>query len=396
MLEESSYKLVSPSWNQAEYDAVKRCAESKKTSMGEKVFLFEKQFADYLGVKHAVMVNSGSSANLLMIAATFFTQPEPLLRRGDEIIVSAISWSTTYAPLQQYGLHLKFVDIDRNTLNYDLDSLEKAVSADTRALMAVNLLGNPNNFDEIKRIIGEKNIILLEDNCESLGAEFRGKQAGTFGLMGTYSFFFSHHICTMEGGMIVTDDDHLHDLLVCLRAHGWTRNLAARNTLCEKSDNPFHESFRFLLPGYNVRPLEMEGAAGIEQLKKFPAFLEARRKNAAYFLELFHEDPDFITQQPIGNPSWFGFSLVIRPGSTISRDEAIAALMANGVECRQIVTGNFADKEVMRYFDHEIYGHLNNAAYVDANGFFLGNDHADHSKHLDLVRKILSGLKRRH
>lgn len=386
------YNLASTTWNNAEIDAAAALAQAQTTSMGEAVFAFEKEFAAFVGAKHAVMVNSGSSANLLMTAALFFTRPEPRLKAHDEIVVPAISWPTTYYPLQQYGLRLKFVDVDMHTLNYDLEALAAAVSDKTRAIMVVNLLGNPNDFDAINAIIGNRDIILLEDNCESLGATYNGRFTGSIGLMGTYSFFFSHHISTMEGGMIVTNDDHLHDLLLCLRAHGWTRNLQKENTLCVKSDNPFEESFRFLLPGYNVRPLEMEGAIGREQLKKLPGFLAARRKNAEQFLKLFADDPHFMVQQGIGSPSWFGFSLVIRPGSPLKRNEVAAALLDNGVECRQIVSGNFAAKDVMRYFDYSVSGSLANAEYVDANGLFIGNDHVDHAEDLNRVRTILSSL----
>ncbi|WP_291441342.1 aminotransferase class I/II-fold pyridoxal phosphate-dependent enzyme [Desulfovibrio sp.] len=386
------YSLASTTWGMAEIEAVTELARAQTTSMGGAVFSFEKEFATFVGAKHAVMVNSGSSANLLMTAALFFTQPEPRLKTGDEIVVPAISWPTTYYPLQQYGLRLKFVDVDLHTLNYDLEALETAVSHKTRAIMAVNLLGNPNNFDVISDIIGNRDIILLEDNCESLGATFGGRYAGSIGLMGTYSFFFSHHISTMEGGMIVTNDDHLHDLLLCLRAHGWTRNLQKENTLCVKSENPFEESFRFLLPGYNVRPLEMEGAIGREQLKKLPGFLAARRKNAKHFLSLFSDNPHFMVQQGIGAPSWFGFSLVLRPGSPLKRNQVAATLLGNKVECRQIVSGNFAAKDVMRYFDYSISGTLANAEYVDANGLFIGNDHVDHAEDLNRVHSILLSL----
>src|SRR3989338_9808465 len=177
-------------------------------------------------------------------------------------------------PLYRYGLRLKFVDIDSETLNIDLKKLEEAVTDKTRMIFAVNLLGNPNDFDEIRRIIGSRDILLLEDNCESLGAEFEGRQAGTFGLMGSYSSFFSHHMSTMEGGMIVTDDEELYHILLSLRSHGWTRHLPVENKLCKKNEDDFYESFRFILPGYNVRPIEMMGAIGIEQLKKLDSFIQ--------------------------------------------------------------------------------------------------------------------------
>ena len=264
------FPLATSSWDDAEQAALQRVIASDRYSMGPEVAAFEADFARFTGSRYAVMVNSGSSANLAMVAALRYTQnPDLRLMPGDEVIVPAVSWSTTYFPLHQYGLHLKFVDIDAHTLNYDLTALESAISDRTRAIMAVNLLGNPNDFDAIRALIGPRRITLLEDNCESMGATFAGRQTGTFGVMGTFSCFFSHHISTMEGGLVVTDDEELYHILLALRAHGWTRNLPKFNRLTGvKSDDPFEESFRFVLPGYNLRPLEMSGALGVEQMKK--------------------------------------------------------------------------------------------------------------------------------
>lgn len=288
-----NYPLASSTWDQAELNAIQSVIDSNMYTMGKQVAEYEKRFAEYFGSQYAVMVSSGSTANLIMIAALFYTQNEQLkLKRGDEVIVPAVSWSTTYYPLYQYGLKLKFVDIDRDTLNMDLQQLESAITDKTRAILTVNLLGNPNDFNKINAMIAGKNIVLLEDNCESMGATINGKQAGTFGIMGTYSSFFSHHIATMEGGCVVTDDEELYHILLCLRAHGWTRNLPKFNKVTgEKSDDPFEEAFKFVLPGYNVRPLEMSGAIGIEQLKKLPSFIQNRIDNGNYFAELFHNHP---------------------------------------------------------------------------------------------------------
>jgi CDP-4-dehydro-6-deoxyglucose reductase, E1 len=303
-------------------------------TMGKEVAQFEADFAKYIGSRHALMVSSGSTANLVMVAALFYTKDNPL-QRGDEVIVPAVSWSTTYYPLHQYGLKLKFVDIDLETLNYDLDQLQDAVTDRTKLIMAVNLLGNPNDFDRISQIIAGRNIRLIEDNCESLGASFQGKMAGTFGVMGTFSSFFSHHISTMEGGVVVTDDEELYHILLCLRAHGWTRNLPKFNHVCgEKSDDPFKEAFRFVLPGYNVRPLELSGAIGIEQIKKLPAMIEARQANGRLLQQALGEHSNILIQREIGSSSWFGFSLVIRPGVRLTRNELINKLNAAGFECR--------------------------------------------------------------
>lgn len=384
------FPLAASSWGKEELDAMQRVIASGMFTMGENVLTFERDFAQYIGSKHCVMVNSGSSANLLMVAALFYTQnPKLKLKRGDEIIVPAVSWSTTYYPLYQYGLKIKFVDIDLHTLNYDLDQLEKAATDQTRAIMAVNLLGNPNDFARIQQIVANRNIVLIEDNCESMGATFQGKQAGTFGVMGTFSSFFSHHISTMEGGMIVTDDEEIYQILLSLRAHGWTRNLPKQNLVCsDKSDDPFEESFRFVLPGYNVRPLEMEGAIGIEQVKRLPSLIEERRKNGKLLQAALSNHPDIIIQKEIGESSWFGFSLVIRPNSQLTRKELIDKLNALGFECRPIVTGNFAKNEVVKYFDSEVHGTLKNAEHIDQNGLFIGNHHFPLPEAINALQKI--------
>lgn len=384
------FPLATSSWEKEELDAMQRVIASGMFTMGAQVQAFERDFAQYVGSKHCVMVNSGSSANLLIVAALFYTKNSALkLKRGDEIIVPAVSWSTTYYPLYQYGLKIKFVDIDMHTLNYDLDQLAEAVTDKTRAIMAVNLLGNPNDFGRIKQIINGRDIVLVEDNCESMGATYDGKHAGTFGVMGSFSSFFSHHISTMEGGMIVTDDEELYQILLSLRAHGWTRNLPKQNLVCEdKSDDPFEESFRFVLPGYNVRPLEMEGALGVEQVKRLPKMIEERRKNGALLQAAMNDHPEIIIQREIGNASWFGFSLVIRPGSKLTRKELVQKLTDLGFECRPIVAGNFAKNEVVKYFDSEVHGALKNAQHIDQNGLFVGNHHFAIPEAFDALRRL--------
>jgi len=385
----SNYPLATSTWDDKELQAIQSVIDKDIYSMNDSVAQFEQDFAKFINRKYCVMVSSGSAANLIATAALFYTK-NPMLKRGDEVIVPAVSWSTTYFPLQQYGLKLKFVDIDLDTLNYDLEALESAITNNTKMIMVVNLLGNPNDFDIINNLIKDKDIFIFEDNCESMGAEYKGRQTGTFGVMGTFSTFFSHHMATMEGGFVTTDDEELYHVLLSLRAHGWTRNLPQKNHVANKSDDWFEESFRFVLPGYNVRPVEMSGAIGIEQLKKLPLFLKQRRENAKIFVELFKDHPDFIIQQDIDNSSWFGFSLIIKPGSNLKRKNVINKLQENNIDCRPIVTGNFTRNDVMKFFDYEVHNQLINADYLHDNGFFVGNSQINLKKEITILYKIIS------
>ncbi len=375
-MSDQGFPLATSSWDDKEYAAIDRVVKSGMFSMGKEVARFEEEFAAAMGSKHCVMVNSGSSANLIIIAALRYHSTHAL-PAGAEVIVPAVSWSTTYYPLHQYGLRMKFVDIDPETLNYDLDALAGAVGPQTRAIMVVNLLGNPNDFARIEAIIGARDILLIEDNCESLGATFQGRQAGSFGIAGSYSSFFSHHIATMEGGLVVTDDEELHHIMLSLRSHGWTRHLPKFNHVTgEKSDDPFEESFKFVLPGYNLRPLEMSGAIGQEQIAKLPMIISERRRNADRFRALMQGYPEIRIQHEIGQSSWFGFSMVVEPEAGFDRAALIGALTRQGVECRPIVAGNFAKNEVVtRHMEHEIHGVLRHAEEIDANGLFIGNHH---------------------
>lgn len=390
----NSYPLALSSWDQEEIGAIHRVIESSQYSMGPQVFEYEKQFAQHFGSKYCVMTSSGSTANLIMTAALFYRKEKPLMR-GDVVLVPAVSWSTTFFPLVQYGLKLRFVDVDPETLNYDLKSLREALHDRPRLMMVVNLLGNPNDFDAIQEMAKAACTEVIEDNCESMGASFRGKQAGTFGTMGTFSSFFSHHISTMEGGCILTDNEEYHHLLLCLRAHGWTRNLPKQNHITgTKSEDPFEESFKFVLPGYNVRPLEMSGAIGLEQLKKLEHFVQVRRQNAELFVKAFSEHSQLRIQREVGASSWFGFSMIIRESSNWSRKKLTGYLQSRGVECRPIVTGNFAKNPVMNLFEHELQNSLPNAQWLDSNGFFVGNHQIPLGKEIDYLAEVLHDFEK--
>jgi len=383
------YPLASTTWDEKEKNAILEVIKSGMFTMGTKVKEFETNFANYFGSKYAIMVNSGSSANLIAIAALFYRKKN-YLKTGDEVIVPAVSWATTYNPLYQYNLKLKFVDIDLYTLNYDLGSLKEAVTDKTKMVIAVNLLGNPNDFDTIKNIIDDKNIILIEDNCESMGAQFKGKMTGTFGLLGTFSTFFSHHISTMEGGMVITDDEELYHIMLSMRSHGWTRNLPKKNLVTgHKSGDAFEESYKFVLPGYNIRPGELHGAIGQEQLKKLPTLIEIRLKNAEFFQDYFQGHPYILIQKEIGISSWFGFSMILKDEAPWSRKEIIHRLQKNNIDYRPIASGNFLKNPVIKYYNYSVSGEIKNAKIIDQNGFYVGNHHYGLKKEIEFLSDII-------
>ena len=271
-----------------------------------------------------------------------------------------------------------------------MNSLENAITEKTKLIIAVNLLGNPNDFEHIQQIIKDRYIIILEDNCESMGARYRGQYTGTIGVMGTFSLFYSHHISTMEGGMILTDDEELFHILLSLRSHGWVRDLPDSSKIFSKGNDSFKEKFQFVLPGYNLRPLEISGAIGLEQIKKLPEILTQRIQNADYFIKQFENNKQFIIQRETGKSSWFAFSLIIAQESKLIRKDIIHKLSEKGIECRPIVAGNFANNRVTRYFKYKVYDELSNADYIDSHGFYVGNHGHDINEQISYLAEILS------
>jgi len=382
------YELAVSNWGEEEHAAIASVVESGRFTMGPRVAEFEDAFAAYLGCRHGVMVNSGSSANLIAVASLFYKHDRPL-RAGDEVIVPALSWSTTYHPLQQYGLRLKFVDIELDTLNIDCRQLEAALSERTRMILSVSILGNPAALDVLRDFADAHDLYFLEDNCESLDAELNGRKAGSFGDMGTHSFFFSHHIATMEGGMVVTDDTELCHLMRGLRAHGWTRDIPPDSDVYEKRDDDFFEAYRFILPGYNLRPLEMSGAIGLEQLRKLPAMTAARRRNLALFQRLFGGDDRFIIQRENGRNSSFCFPIILNPDHGPDRKRVFAALRDADIGYRIITGGCFPRHDAIRYYDYEIVGGIGNADTAHDFGFFVGNHPFDLTPQIECVHAVL-------
>lgn len=382
------YELAANTWGEEELAALQVVVDSGRFTMGERVREFEAAFASHFGSRYAVMVNSGSSANLIATAALFFRAKRPL-QRGDEVIVPAISWSTTYHPLQQYGLKLRFVDVERRSLNMDVGQLERALTPRTRAIVAVSILGNPAALDTIRRFADAHDLCFIEDNCESMGAELGGRPCGTFGDLGTFSFFFSHHISTIEGGMVVTDSEELCHLLKALRAHGWTRDLPADSQIFARKSTDFYEAYNFILPGYNVRSTEINAAIGLVQLKKLPGFVAQRRKNLALFEQLFSDDDRFIIQQENGKSSSFCFPIVLGERFAASREKVLAALTEADIGHRIITGGNFLRHEVIKYYDYSAVDDLPNANAAHDRGFFTGNHPFDLSEQIQRLHAVL-------
>jgi CDP-6-deoxy-D-xylo-4-hexulose-3-dehydrase len=382
------YELAASSWGEEEVDALHKVIESGFFTMGQHVAAFENEFSAYFGKRYGVMVNSGSSANLIAVASLFYKKHRPL-KPGDEVIVPAISWATTYTPLMQYGLKLKFVDVDLHTLNMACSDLESAITENTRMIVGVSILGNPASLDMMRALADKHQLYFLEDNCESMDANLNGQKTGTFGDLNTFSFFFSHHISTMEGGMILTDDAELYELAVSLRAHGWTRGLPENSILYDKGEDAFAEAYRFILPGYNVRPTELNAAVGREQLKKLPAMTAQRRKNWRYFQQRFQGDDRFIIQQENGESSAFCFTIILNTDLGIDRAKVFAALTKADIGFRMITGGNFLRHDVIKYADYSTHGEIIHANTVHDHGFFVGNHPYDLREQIDTLYRVL-------
>jgi CDP-6-deoxy-D-xylo-4-hexulose-3-dehydrase len=300
-----------------------------------------------------------------------------------------VSWATTYHPLQQYGLRLRFVDVQLETLNMDVSRLEAALTPRTRMLVAVSILGNPAALDVMRAFCDAHDLILFEDNCESMGASLAGRPCGTFGHVNTFSLFYSHQISTMEGGMLLTDDTEIDHLARAIRNHGWTRDVPRGSPLFKSTGDDFAEAYRFIVPGYNVRPLEVCGALGLVQLAKLDDIVEKRRANAALFVRLFDGEPRFIIQREHGRSSWFSFTIVLNPRLDVPRGHVLEALRRARIEFRMVTGGCFLRHDAIRFFDYDTVGPIGNANVVHDRGFFVGNHPRDLTAELLHLQRIL-------
>ncbi len=367
--------LISPSYNEDEVVEAIESLLSTYVTMGKKVYSFEKKFADYLDVKYGTMVNSGSSSNLIALEVL----ANPLLRDGirprDEIITPALTWSTTVFPIIDIHAVPVFVDSDPNTLTIDVEQLESALSEKTKAIMPVHLLGYPCNMDYIMDFAEDNDLFVIEDCCEAHGAEWKKKKVGSFGDLGSYSFFFSHHISTIEGGMVVTDNELYNNMAKSLRAHGWVRERPDQEKHIE--ENPHVDSrFLFVNKGYNLRPTEIQGAFGIHQIGKLEGFLKIRESNVKFWLEELKDITDYIQLPSIDEDirhAWFGFPLKVKENAPFKRKDIVDFLESNNVETRPVMAGNMTKHPAMNLFNWRKVGELEVSTDVMKNAFFFGN-----------------------
>jgi CDP-6-deoxy-D-xylo-4-hexulose-3-dehydrase len=266
-----------------------------------------------------------------------------------------------------------FVDIDRETLNLRPEQLEDAWSPRARAIFVVHLLGNPVAMERVMEFARERRLWVLEDTCESLGSTIDGRRAGAIGHIGTFSFYFSHHITTVEGGMLVTDDARLADLARSMRSHGWTRDMTNKAEL-EAASPWIDPRFLFVHLGYNLRPMEVQAAFGLVQLRRLEEFNEARRRNARRLLSKLRDLDGklrFVAEQEGGRSTWFGFPVMVEEGH--DRRRLSAHLEQHGIETRAIVAGNLAVQPAFRDAPHRTVGTLANATAISQRGLFVGN-----------------------
>jgi len=371
-------RLHEPTFSADEIIAALDVLLSTRVTMGPKVLEFERAFGAMHGFPQNVTSNSGSSANLLAVAALANVAARDGLRPGDEVIVPALSWSTTVWPLIQMNLVPVIVDIDPRTLNIDPGEVERAIGPKTRGLMPVHVYGNPCDLSALEDICRRRGLQMVEDCCEALGARYAGRPVGSFGRAGTFSFYFSHHMTTLEGGITVSGDFELAELMRVLRAHGWVRELQRPAPYLEKSPE-IDPRFLFVNVGYNLRLTELQAAMGVVQLPKLPAFVDARRETTAAWNADFarwREYFDLQQETPGAFSSCFGFPLVVRDGAPFARQEITAFLNKAGIETRSIIAGNIARQPALKLYAHRVAGDLPNATRVMRSGFSFGNHQA--------------------
>jgi CDP-6-deoxy-D-xylo-4-hexulose-3-dehydrase len=369
-------KLAVPSYNADEIINALDSMLSTQVSMGRKVQKFEEEFSNYVGCKHGIMVNSGSSANLIALSVLTNPAMESPIEKDSFIITPSVTWATTVLPIVNVGCKPLFVDVDLDTFCVNPETIKNAIDSNVSCVLPVHLVGNPCDMSEIAKITKTNDLYLVEDCCEALGAKIDGKNVGSFGDIGTYSFFMSHHITTIEGGMLVSNNDSIADMSKMLRAFGWTREAKDK----EEINSKYHEidpRFLFVNLGYNLRPTEIQGAFGLNQIKKLDNLVKIRRENAKYWNDRFskHEKYFILPKRNLNNHAYFGYAITIKENAPFKREELINFLESKKIDTRPIMAGNYVEQPASKLFEWKQSGNLTNSELIMKNSFFIGNHH---------------------
>ena len=350
---------------------------SKRITMSKITSNFEKKFAKSIGSKYAVMVNSGSSANLLAVFAACNPLRKNRFIPGDEAIIPAVLWSTSLWPLVQAGLKPVFVDIDPSTLNADIKLLISKITSRTKLIMAIHVLGNSTDIETLRKICVKKKIILIEDTCESLGSKFKNKNLGTFGDFGTYSFYYSHQITSGEGGMVTCNTLNDYKILYSLRAHGWARGINALKS--KKKIGNLNKDFVFINSGFNLRPTDIAAAMAFSQFKRLKNLMKIRDDNRTKIINQLLNSSNwkqqfvFIKAALNVSPSWFGLPILISEKFVNCKNKFLKYLNQKGIETRPIISGNFMNQPCVKLYKlNENNEKFAKAQLIDDRGFFIG------------------------
>jgi CDP-4-dehydro-6-deoxyglucose reductase, E1 len=372
-------------------------------TLGEKGKLFSQRFAHYLNREFCVLVNSGSSANLLAFAALCSPDLEHPLKPGDEVITVATGFPTTVNPIIQLGCVPVFLDVDLETLNIDVSLLEQALSAKTRAIMLAHTGGNPFDITAVMEFARKHQLYVVEDNCDSLGSKYKGRLTGTFGHLATHSFYASHHITMGGGGAVLTDDTELARILISLR--DWGRDCYCRpgeDNCCGKrfsgqfGELPYGFDHKYVYSqiGYNLQPLDLQAAIGLEQLEKLESFIAKRRHNFDSLQEAALKVPWLRVQRASegANPSWFGMMLRLTEEAPADRGQVVQYLERKNIQTRLVFGGNLLRQPAYLEIKHRVVGELDNSDNIMNNGFFIGVYPGIDNARLEYMCEVLTGL----
>tara|TARA_Y100000590_G_scaffold468589_1_gene651900 strand:- start:3910 stop:5154 length:1245 start_codon:yes stop_codon:yes gene_type:complete len=351
---------------------------SKNMTMSKVTEKFEKTFSRKLKTQYSMMVNSGSSANLLALQCLVNPYRKKRLKKGDEVLIPSVCWPTSLWPIIQSGLKPVFVDVDKNSLNINLEDLKKKISKKTKALMLIHVLGISADMAKLMHIIKKNKIILIEDTCESIGAKYKNKFLGTFGDFSTFSFYFSHQISSVEGGMICCKNKDDENIIKSLRCHGWARDLSNQKQIERKYKN-INKKFLFVNSGFNFRPTDIQAAIGHSQFNSLNDFIYTRRINRDKIIKTLVNDKrwnnqvDFIQKGDQVKPSWFGLSMLINKKIKKNKKMIINKLDRLGIETRPIIGGNFLKQPALKKYNlKQKSSNFPNANYVHEHGLFVG------------------------